>query len=167
MKTILLSLLLSAALLTTFTTCVSAQQSGDEAAVRKTLDASLTTFNKRDLTGFAALFVKSPNLYYQVYTTEGQLIMAQGWEAMTHMVGGYMKSNPKPSKTAISDYRIHINGNTAWVNATNHSEMAGQKSQSRDLLIMEKQAGNGSAPRWKIAALTSQAYTDKKLVVIK
>ncbi len=78
MKITLLSLLLSAAALTAFTTRSSAQKSGDEAAIQKVLDASLSTFDKRDLKGFAALFVKSPYLYYQVYTDDGQVIMAQG-----------------------------------------------------------------------------------------
>ncbi len=38
---------------------------------------------------------------------------------MTHMVGGYMETNPAASqtKTSMSDSRIHVNGNTAWVNA--------------------------------------------------
>ena len=164
MKTTLLSLLLSAAALTTFTTNVSAQKSGDEAAVQRVLDAARSAFDKRDLTGFTDLFVKSPYLYYQVYTSDGQVIMAQGWEAMTHMVGGHMKSNPKPSQTkaSMNDPHIHINGNTAWANATNHWEVDGQKNQSRDLLILEKQGG-----QWKIAALTSQTYADKKLEVVE
>lgn len=90
--------------------------------------------------------------------------MAQGWEAMTHMVGGHMKNDPDAFKVepTVSDTRIQVNGNTAWVTQTGHWGEAGQKSQSRDLTILEKQAN-----QWKIAALTSQTYTDGKLIVVK
>ena len=164
MKTILFSLLLSASALTASTTVTFAQKSGDEAAIQKVLNESRAAFGKRDLPGFAAHFIKSPTLYYQVYAGEGQLIMAQGWEAMTHMVGGHMKNDADAfnAELTASDTRIHVNGNMAWVTQTGHWEKAGQKSQSRDLTILEKQAN-----QWKIAALTSQTYTDGKLVMVK
>lgn len=172
MKTILLSLLLSAAALTTFTTNVSAQKSGDEATIKRVLYDCRLAFNKRDLKAFSSHFIKSPNLYYQVRTADNQLLMARGWEAMTHMVGGHMKNDPKgfpanPTPLPSTDTHVQIRGNTAWIDETNHWESAGKTWLSRDLVILEKQADNSSMPRWKIAVLTNQTYTDKQLVVVK
>jgi hypothetical protein len=70
MKTILLSTILSAATLVISQTSVAAQKSSDETAVQNALDASRSDFDKRDLTGFSALFIKSLYLYYQVYADE-------------------------------------------------------------------------------------------------
>jgi hypothetical protein len=169
MKTILLSGLLSAILLTVSTATLYAQKLADEAAILKVMNDSRTAFDKRDLPTFSAYFVKSPDLYYQVYTADGQLIMAQGWEAMTHMVGGHIQNEPKPLKEMgkLSDVRIHINGNTAWANGTSHWDGPGEGNVARDFFVLEKQASNGSAPQWKIAVLTTQAYPKEKLVVVR
>ncbi len=172
MKTALLSLVLSAATLTLFTRVSLAQTSGEEATIKRVLYESHLAFNKRDLKAFSAYFIKSPSLYYQVRTADNQLIMARGWEAMTHMVGGHMENDPKdfpanPTPTPSTETRVQIRGNTAWVDETTHWDSGDKKWNGRDLLILEKQADNGSAPQWKIAALTSQVYEDKQLVVVK
>lgn len=78
MKTLLLSLMLSATALTASTTVTFAQKSGDEAAIQKVLNESWAAFGKRDLPGFAAYFIKSPNLYYQVYAAEGAVDYGAG-----------------------------------------------------------------------------------------
>ena len=171
MKTILLALL-SATLLTISSTVSHAQTSADEAAIKRVIYDSQLAFNKRDLKTFSGYFIKSPALYYQVRTGDNQLLMARGWEAMTHMVGGHMKNDPKefpanPTPIPATDVHVQVRGNMAWVDATTHWEAAGKKGHSRDLLILEKQAGNGSTPRWQIAALTTQTYADKQLVVIR
>ena len=171
MKTILLSLM-SAAVLTVCSTASHAQTSGEEATIKRLLNDSRMAFNKRDLKAFSGYFIKSPALYYQVRTADNQLYMARGWEAMTHMVGGHMKNDPQefpanPVPIPATDTHVQIRGNTAWIDETSHWESTGKKWQSRDLAILEKQTGNGSAPQWKIAALTSQVYADKQLVVIK
>lgn len=168
MRTILLSLLLSVATLTTFTTVSRAQTSGDEAAIKQVIYASRLAFNKRDLKAFSALFIKSPSLYYQVRAGDNQLIMARGWEAMTHMVGGHMKNDPQdfsanPIPLPSTDTHIQVRGNIAWVEETGHWENSKkEKGRGRDLVILEKQG-----TQWKIAALTSQVFADKQLVVIK
>ena len=172
MKTTLLSLWLSAAALTTFTTSVSAQKSGDEAAIRQLVHDCRLALNKRDLKTFADYFVQLPSLYYQVLTPDNHMLMARGWEAMTHMVGGHMKNDPQdfpadPTPTPMTDTHIQIRENTAWLDGTTYWESGGKKWYSRDLAILEKQADNGSAPRWKVAALTTQTYSEGKLVVIK
>ena len=169
MKTTLLSIFLSAIMLTASSTGTFAQKSGDEAAIQRVLQESRDAFGKRDLAGFARCFVQSPDLYYQVMTADGQLIMAQGWEAMNHMVGGHMKNDPDAFKGThtVSDSKITIKGNTAWVHLTSHWNIPGQPGTSRDLLILEKQAASGSSPQWKIAALTTQNYADGKLAVVK
>ncbi len=134
--------------------------SQDEATIQKVLAGSRTAFQNRDSATFFNYFIKSPDLYYQVSTNENQLIMAEGWKAMTHMVGNYMKENPEPDKSKIStvNLKIHVNGNTAWVT----DGFEGGSILSRDLLILEKQAG-----QWKIAALTSQQYKPNELIVVK
>lgn len=166
MKTILLSLM-SAAVLTVCSTVSHAQTSGEEATIKRVLYESHLAFNKRDLKAFSGYFIKSPSLYYQVLTPDNHFLMARGWEAMTHMVGGHMKNDPQdfpanPTPTPSTDTHIQIRGNIAWVDATGHFSMAGKKWNGRDLLILEKQAG-----QWKIAALTSQTYADKQLVVVR
>lgn len=167
MKTTLLSLL-SATLLTISSTVSHAQTTGEEAAIKQVIHDSQLAFNKRDLKAFSGYFINSPDLYYQVRTADNQLVMARGWEAMTHMVGGHMKNDPQefpanPTPSPATDTHVQIRGNTAWVDATTHWENSKQeKGQGRDLLILEKQQG-----QWKIAALTSQVYADKQLVVIK
>ncbi len=164
MKTMLLSLLLSVTTLMVSSTALFAQKSGDETAIRKVLTESGAAFDKRDLTGFASYFVKSPDLYYQVSTADGQLIVAHGWEAMTHMVGAHMKNvaDDFKGKHSASDFMVHTSGTMAWVTATSHWDLANGKSNGSDLLILEKQSG-----QWKIIALTTQTYTDGKLVVVK
>ena len=81
MKTILLPMLLAVGSLTTSTTVAYVQQSGEKAAIQQVLKASFNAFAQRDLTGFAAYFVQSPDLFYQVYAADGQLLVANGWEA--------------------------------------------------------------------------------------
>lgn len=108
MKTTLISLLLSATMLTVLSTRSLAQTSGDEAAIRQLVHHARLAFNKRDLKTFADYFVESPSLYYQVLTPDNQLLMARGWEAMTHMVGNHMKNDPQdfpadPTPTPMTD----------------------------------------------------------------
>ena len=164
MKTILLSTLLSVACLTTWTTATFAQQSGEEAAIQTVLTTSFDAFGKRDLTGFAAYFIKSPDLFYQVHTAEGQVIVAHGWEAMTHMVGNHMKNDPNDfkGKHSLSDFRIHVQGNMAWASQTSRWELPAGIHKGSDLVVLQKQSG-----QWKIAALNTQTYAEGKLVVVK
>ncbi|QHW00035.1 YybH family protein [Spirosoma endbachense] len=164
MKTILLSVLLSVASLIIPTTVTFAQQSGEETAIQQVLTRSFDAFGQRDLTGFSAYFVKSPDLFYQVYTIEGQLIVARGWEAMTHMVGNHMKNDPNDfkGKHSLSDFQIHVQGQMAWVNQTSRWELPGGVYKGSDFVVLQKQAG-----QWKIAALITQTYAEGKLVVVK
>ena len=137
----------------------------DETAIRKVLDDSGIAFSKRDLNAFGSLFIKSPELYYQVYTGDEMVILAHGWEAMTRMVGGYMKDNPPSNdvKMMASDHKLHIDGAAAWVSAHNDWVLpGGKKGFSRDFIVLEKQQGT-----WKIAALTSQNYAEGKFVEVK
>ncbi|MBD2705763.1 DUF4440 domain-containing protein [Spirosoma sp. BT702] len=164
MKTILLSMLLAVTSLTTSTTVTFAQQSGEEAAIKKVLTTSFDAFGKRDLDGFAAYFVKSPELFYQVHAADGQLLVAHGWEAMTHMVGGHMKNDPNDfkGKHSLSDIRIHTQGDMAWVSQTSNWASPRGASKGSDILVLQKQSG-----QWKIAALTTQTYAEGKLIVVK
>jgi hypothetical protein len=164
MKTILLSMLLSIVSLIASTTVTFAQPSGEETAIQQVLTKSFDAFGQRDLTGFAAYFVKSPDLFYQAYTTEGQLIVAHGWEAMTHMVGNHMKNDPNnfKGKHSLSDFRIHVQGTMAWVNQTSRWELPGGVSKGSDFVVLQKLSG-----QWKIAALITQTYAEGKLVVVK
>lgn len=164
MKTILLSMLLAVASLTALTTVTFAQQSGEEAAVKKVLTASFEAFGQRDLNGFAAYFIKSPDLFYQVHAADGQLLVAHGWEAMTHMVGGHMKNDPNDfkGKHSLSDFHIHVQGNMAWANQTSSWELSNGTYKGSDILVLQKQSG-----QWKIAALNTQVYADGKLIVVK
>src|SRR5438128_2053872 len=98
MKTILLSMLLAVATLSASTTVTLAQHSGEEVAIQKVLTTSFNAFIERDLNGHGTYFVKSPDLFYQVYTADGQLLVAHGWEAMMHMVGAHMKNDPNDFK---------------------------------------------------------------------
>ncbi|GAB3691357.1 hypothetical protein GCM10027592_09320 [Spirosoma flavus] len=129
--------------LTTATTVTFAQQSGEEAAIKTVLTTSFDAFAKRDLNGFAAYFMKSPDLFYQVHTVEGQLIMARGWEAMTHMVGNHMKNDPNDfkGKHSVSDFRINVQGNMAWVSQTSSWELPTGINKGSDLLVLQKQSG--------------------------
>jgi ketosteroid isomerase-like protein len=164
MKTILLSVFLSVTSLITSTTVTLAQHSGEEAAIQQVLTTSFDAFGQRDLNSFAAYFVKSPKLFYQVYTIEGQLIVAHGWEAMTHMVGTHMKNDPNDfkGKNSLSDFRIHVQGTMAWVHQTSRWELPGGVYKGSDIVVLQKQAG-----KWKIAALSTQTYAEGKLVVVK
>ncbi|WP_221392860.1 nuclear transport factor 2 family protein [Dyadobacter sp. NIV53] len=139
------------------------QTASQEEVIKEILTKTRAAFDNRDLDKFASYFVKSPDLYYQITTADGAVLMARGWEAMTHMVGGHMKDNPEPAKDkyTLTDYQIHINGNNAWVNANGNSKNDGL---SRDFIVFEKQDGSG---QWKVIALTAQAYPAGKLVVIK
>jgi ketosteroid isomerase-like protein len=163
MKTILLSMLLAVASLTTSSTVTFAQQSGEEAAIKKVLTASFDAFGQRDLNGFTAYFVKSPDLFYQVHAADGQLLVAHGWEAMSHMVGGHMKNDPNDfkGKHSLSDIRIHVQGTMAWVNQTSNWVSLNGTHKGSDILVLQKQSG-----QWKIAALNTQVYADGKLVVV-
>lgn len=136
----------------------------EQVAIQKVLTDSKIAFDKRDLNTFFNYFTKSPALYYQVYEASGQLILAHGYEAMTHMVGGYVKEHPEPDKGKYAqlDPRIQVNGNTAWISGNGEMDMGGEKTSSRDFCVLEKQ-GN----QWKISVLIVQDYAKGKLIVVK
>ncbi|MFC5408074.1 YybH family protein [Larkinella bovis] len=164
MKSLMLSFLLSAATVAALFSPSYAQKTGDEAAILSVLNNSRLAFDKRDLNGFTSYFIQSPNLYYQVYSGNEHMLLAYGWEAMKRMVGDHLKKEPASlaGKHTASDFRTHINGNMAWVTSMGHLDLGGEKKESRDLFILQKQNG-----QWKIAALTTQEYTREKLALIK
>jgi ketosteroid isomerase-like protein len=161
MKALTCRFLLSCLLLSAATETFS-QKTSEPEAIKQLLVNVRAAFDSRDLTRFAGYFVKSPDMYYQIYTSDGNILMARGWDAMTHMVGGYMKENPEPEARPylLTDYQIHFNGNTAWASA--NGATTGVDHMSRDLIVFEKQGG-----QWKVIALTAQSYPKGKLVVIK
>lgn len=136
----------------------------EQVAIQQVILESKAAFDKRDLNTFFNYFIKSPTLYYQVYEASGQLILAHGYSAMTHMVGGYVKEHPQPSKGKYAqlDPRIQVKGNTAWVSATGEMDMGGEKTTSRDFFVLEKQSN-----QWKISAIIVQDYAKGKLIVVK
>ncbi|MBC8111334.1 MAG: nuclear transport factor 2 family protein [Verrucomicrobia bacterium] len=151
--------------LITLTAAFAQNKTADETAIRKTLTDARAAYDKKDLSAFTAFFVKSPDLYFQIYAERQMIILAHGWEAMNRMEGGYMKENPQPNTDKIIEtaYKVYINGNTAWVSSTNEYQAPdGKKSFSQDFIVLEKQQGI-----WKIAALTSQNYAEGKLVEVK
>ena len=162
MKTLFLLLAFSA---TTLVATTARAQSADEKAIRKTIDDARAAFDKRDLNTFASYFVNSPDLYYQVTTGDHQLILAYGFENMKKMVGGYIKENPAPAKAGsfkTTDLRLRVNGNVAFLTGNSLDS----NGHSQDFIILEKQGGNGSAPQWKILALTAQSYEMGKRIEI-
>lgn len=166
MKTLFISLVLSAtALMATTVRAQSDRSAGAVSDIRKTIDDSRAAFDKRDLNAFTNYFVNSPNLYYQVSTVDHQVILAHGIENMKKMVGGYMQSHPTPAKAGsfkTTDLRLRVNGNIAFLMGNSLDSNTNEHSQ--DFLALEKQAGNGSTPRWKILALTAQYYETEKRV---
>ena len=136
----------------------------EQAAIQQVIIDSKAAFDKRELDTFFSYFIKSPALYYQVHEASGQLILAHGWEAMTHMVGGYMKEHPEHSKGKYAqlDPCIQVKENMAWVSATGEIDMGGEKTSSRDFFVLEKQGS-----QWKISALIVQDYAKGKLIVVK
>lgn len=136
----------------------------EQASIQQVIKDSKAAFDKRELSTFYNYFIKSPALYYQVYEPSGQLILAHGYSAMTHMVGSYVKEHPAPSKGKYAqlDPRVQIKGNTAWVSATGEIDMGGEKTTSRDFFVLEKQGS-----QWKISALIVQDYAKGKLIVVK
>lgn len=184
MKTLFISLVLSAiALLATTGRAQSAEtvpadrpnrdgkrsdRSADAVwAIRKTFDDSRAAFDKRDLNAFVSYFVSSPDSYFQVSTADHQVILAYGIENIKKMVGGYMQSHPTPAKAGsfkTTDLRVRVHGNVAFL--TGNSVDSNTNEHSQDFLVLEKQAGNGTAPRWKILALTAQYYETGKRVEV-
>ncbi|AUD00802.1 nuclear transport factor 2 family protein [Spirosoma pollinicola] len=136
----------------------------EQAAIQQVILDSKAAFDKRNLNTFFNYFIKSQALYYQVYEASGQLILAHGYPAMSHMVGSYVKEHPQPSKGKYAqlDPRVHVNGNTAWVSATGEMDMGGEKTSSRDFFVLEKQGS-----QWKISAIIVQDYAKGKLIVVK
>ncbi|MVM28458.1 hypothetical protein GO755_00335 [Spirosoma sp. HMF4905] len=136
----------------------------EQTAIRQVIMDSKAAFDKRELNTFYNYFIKSPALYYQVYETSGQLILAHGWDAMTHMVSGYVKAHPEPSKAKYAqlDPRVQVNGSTAWVSANGEMDMGGEKTNSREFFVLEKQGG-----QWKISAIIVQDYAKGKLITVK
>lgn len=160
MKTLLLSLALSAAALLANPTCVQAQ-SADETAIRTTLDAIRPIFDKHDLTAFSGFFKNSPDLYYQIITIDHQVIQAYGIDNMKKMLGGYFSSVPvatTPTAVKTTDSRIRITGNTAFV--TEGNDANGEVSMH--LVALEKIGGS-----WKITAFSGQSYEPGKLMEVK
>ncbi|WP_461041038.1 YybH family protein [Spirosoma harenae] len=146
MKTILLSMLLIVASLTTSTTVTFAQRSGEEAAIQKVLTTSFDAFSKRDLNGFAAYFIKSPDLFYQVHTAEGNYGTWLGGH--DNMVGAHMKNDPNDfkGKYSLSDFRIHVQGNMAWVSQTSNWELPAGLYKGSDVVVLQKQSGQWKLP---------------------
>lgn len=136
----------------------------EQTAIQQVILASKAAFDKRDLNTFFTYFIHSPALYYQVYEASGQLILAHGYPAMMHMVRGYVKEHPEPSKGKYAqlDTRVQVKGNTAWVSATGEMDMGREKTSSRDFFVLEKQGS-----QWKISAIIVQDYAKGKLIVVK
>ena len=136
----------------------------EQAAIQQVIMDSKAAFDKRDLNTFFSYFIKSPALFYQVHEASGQLILAHGYLAMTHMVEGYVKEHPEPfkGKYAQLDPRVQIKGNTAWISATGEMDMGGEKTSSRDFFVLEKQGS-----QWKISAIIVQDYAKGKLLVVR
>lgn len=140
-------------------------QANEEAAIRKTLSEIRSAFDKRDLDAFTRNFVKSPDLVYVVYTTVPKFFVAQGWEAMTHMVEGYMKQNPNSNinESPIGDVQIHVNGNSAWVVLKGSANLPGEMGiMVQHFYVFQKYEG-----RWQVTALTSQQYRESDKIVVK
>jgi ketosteroid isomerase-like protein len=165
MKTnLLLALILVATALTA--TTVRAQSSPetsgrDETAIRAVVEGSRTAFDKRDMTAFAANFLNSPDLYYQILTGDQQMLVANGMENMKKMVGGYFKAMPTPATPgsyAVTDVRVRVRGNTAYV--TGNGEES--KAMSRDFMTLEKTDGV-----WKITSLIGTYYGTGKFTEVK
>lgn len=161
---------MSVAMLTLFSTVSRAQTTEipnrDAIAIRSIIADSQAAFEKRDLNGFASYFLNSPKLYYQVMTGDHQVILAHGFENMKKMVGGYMQNNPKPATPGsfiMTDQRIRVMGNVALL--TGDSTDSDERSQN--FIVLEKVDGTGSAPQWKISALTAQYYEAGKRIEIK
>lgn len=148
------------------TTTVRAQTVGaDEAAIRKTLDGTLLAADKRDLNAFAALFVDSPDLYYQISTPDKHEIVTYGMDHMKKMMDGYMKSlpplkpgDPLPSSGKVFNYHVRVKGSLAFVS----DGIDYGKEQSQNFFILEKTAG-----QWKILALMGQHYEAGNLIEVK
>ncbi|ADB39513.1 nuclear transport factor 2 family protein [Spirosoma linguale] len=165
MKILFVYLALSVSGLVVFTTSVSAQQSGDEVAIRKVIDDFMLAEDNRDSKAVIAHFVQSPGLYFQVTPGDGRVVLAHGYENVVKIVGGRLQdmANVKPPKHTISRYTTHINGASAWVTFTLTAEMPdGEKVNSCQFSVLEKKAES-----WKIAAMTWQDYADDKLIEIK
>lgn len=167
MKTTLLSLLLSAAALTAFTTRVFAQKSGDEAAIRQVIDATQLAVDNRDIKALGVHFIQSPDFYFRVTPSDGNgmVLVANGYDNAIKMIGGHLNdvATVKPPKHTLSQYAVHINGSSAWTTYILTDELPdGQKINACQFSVLEKKAGI-----WKVAAMTWQDYPGKKLVVVE
>lgn len=160
MKTNLILLFLLTATTLTITTA-RAQSSSDETAIGKVIGASGAAVDKRDLNAFAACFVDSPDLVYQIMTGTHEVIIAHGMENMKKMVGGYFKAVPAPATPAVhqsTDYRVRVNGNMATATMTDTDG----KENNRMQVVLEK-----AAEAWKILTLTRTYCEAGKLTEVK
>ena len=170
MKTnLILFFLLTATTLTINTVCAqssagetrSETRTSDVSAIRAVVERSRVAFDKRDLMAFADNFVNSPDLYYQILTGEQQMIVAHGTENMKKMVGGYFKAVPTPATPgsyAITDVRVRVRGNTAYITANGQED----KAMSRDFMTLEK-----TDNAWKITSLIGTYYGTGKFTEVK
>ncbi len=166
MKTILLSLALSAVALMANPTTTHAQ-SGDETAIRKVIDDLRVAFKKRDLPAFSNCFTKSADLYSE--STPGlptvDLMVTHGYDTWIKGVSDYFKLVPTPGTSTFSstDFRLRVNDTSAYASdGAIETMLDGTKNMSRVFYVFEKQDGT-----WKIASLISHGYRDGKLVESK
>lgn len=106
-------------------------------------------------------------MYYQIALKDGaeEIIYAKGFDNMTKMVGRYMKLQPpadNPKHTTL-DYKVRVNGNSAYVTQGEIDEDLGKKESSRMFFVLEK----NSSGDWKIASLIGDYYSENKAIEVK
>ncbi len=153
MKTLILTLALSAAALMATPSIVRAQSGTDETAIKATIDGETNAYQAADYKTYQGYWAKVP---YASFVVNGQQYVGDAlWKAADGM---FAAAKPMNVNTVRTGWNIRAVGNTAFVTFAQRDENLDTKSVSEtaEARYLEKINGN-----WKIVNVTVVAKPTK------
>ncbi len=138
-----------------FGSCIDVfAQSADELAIVALLEKEAATWKAGDIEGHAECWKVQPYSRILVSTSQGTLLDVPP-EVMIHPAPEMLG---KGGNAKFSNIKMHIDGNSAWVNHDETSTSTdGKKTLSHEFRILEKIDG-----RWKLVGQSIHQYPSKE-----
>lgn len=134
----------------TYSFCTHAQATADSVAIIRLLEKESATWRSGDVAAHADCWHIEPYSIILVSASDGKVLDVPP-EFMIHPPAGTMG---KGGSSVNSDYKMSINGNTAWVSHKEKSTAAdGKESFSYEIRMLEKING-----AWKLVAQSIHMY---------
>ena len=123
-------------------------QSADEKAIKAVITAESAAFYQRKADKIVSYCANVPYASHS-YTEKGMGYL-RGYDAVSKAIKNYVGQHPDLVKDShkARDFKIHVNGNSAWVTFITDGVSGTKKSQSYDARYLEKINGV-----WKLVSV--------------